>query len=770
MKSPILFDKVSKASLYLLVVLLPVWFLPLTQNMVGYQKQVLLLVLVFVGVIAWLAKMVYGGEIVFRSSWLHIPAAAFVVAVGMATAFSLWRYGSFWGLPLHVADNFLAFGAFVLLYFLVSQTVQDAKHLFSLFAGFVVSSVVAVVFSVLQMKGIFLIPFDFARTQAFHVLGTSNGAALFAASLLPLALAFAQAAHKVWKAVLWGSALLLFAALALFDFSTAWFVMIAGLLVLVAFDAWNMRQSSRAGGISLAMVFVLIALFFLIVGEFSIPGAPPRLGEISPSFSGELAILRGMVADNPLRAAVGSGPGTFVFDYAKFHARDVNQDVFWNLRFTSGTSEVLDFLATKGVLGLGALGSFVGFGMLFAGRRLVRATSQDPFFSKLATGLLASFAAVSAAFVLSAANFSLWALFWVVAGGIGALVARRPRVFSLAAGPSLAQAGASFLLLALFVFGTGVLIMGGQKYYAEVLYFKGARALQQGNTKEALRLIQNAANINGSMDLYWRDLAQLYLARANELAQDQAFSQDERSRQVGIAVNDAIASARRASEAAGHNVANWNVRGFVYRSLIGVRDAERYAREAYEKARELEPASPFAWTELGRVAILAAQATGDEALYDEALMNLRRAVELKQDYAPAHYLIAVAHDQQGNTSEAIAKLEETKLVAPNDIGLAFQLGVAYYRQNEFGKARDEFERAKSLNTNYSNARYMLGLTYDRLGRREDALAEFQAVSALNPENEEVKSILRNLQAGRPALDGITPAQPPIPESPPEVEE
>jgi hypothetical protein len=39
-------DKISKISIYLLVFLIPIFFLPFTQNVLDYQKQVLLVSLV----------------------------------------------------------------------------------------------------------------------------------------------------------------------------------------------------------------------------------------------------------------------------------------------------------------------------------------------------------------------------------------------------------------------------------------------------------------------------------------------------------------------------------------------------------------------------------------------------------------------------------------------------------------------------------------------------------------------------------------------------
>ena len=791
MRSTFIFDKISKVSLYLLVVLIPLWFLPLTQNAVEYQKQALLSLLVFVGIVSWLAKMVYEGEFRFRTSRLHILVGGLMGVFGVSTLFSLWQYGSFWGWPLHTSDNFLVFLAFGLLYFFISQSVKDSKHLFFLLCGLLLSSTLAVFFALLQMKGIFVLPFEFAQVKSFNTIGADRSVGLLAAILLPLAVAFGGMAKGAWKGVFSGVAILLFIALALFDFSVAWIAMIAGLIVLLAFDLWSVRSQAKPGRISLAMIFVLVALFFLIMGDFSIPGAPVKQAEVSPNVRGELAIVKGMVSENPLVLLTGSGPGTFVFDYAKFRSVSLNQTIFWNVRFGSGKSELLDWLVTKGVAGLILLIGLFGAAGFLVMRKIMQ--KEGPLEAKqddeedfrvegMGKGLFVALVASLVSLALYPANLVLWFVIWVLLGSIGFLVSR-PRVVSLSLKPSFVALGSSFLLLTIVVGGVGLLLVGGQKYYAEIVYLKGAKASQQGNIEEAIANISEAASVNPSIDLYWRDLAQLHVTRANQIATDQSLSLDVRQQQTGVAVREAVNAAKKATEISGANVANWNVQGFVYRRLVGMTGAESFAIASYEKARELEPVSPFPWTELGRVKILQAQQLARRGLLDQreeelkrqelladALLDLEQAAKLKPDYAPAHYLMAVVQDQQGNQAEAIAKLEEVKQVAPGDIGLAFQLGVMYYQQDELEKARNEFERAKSLNLGYSNARYMLGLVYDRLDRKADAIVEFTAVSSLNLENQEVKDILANLAAGRPALEGIVPGEPPIEETPPEITE
>ena len=140
---------------------------------------------------------------------------------------------------------------------------------------------------------------------------------------------------------------------------------------------------------------------------------------------------------------------------------------------------------------------------------------------------------------------------------------------------------------------------------------------------------------------------------------------------------------------------------------------------------------------------------------------LQRAIDAKPDFAAAHLLLAQSAIRLGNLEQAIQSAERARVAAPSDIGIAFQLGLLYYQKDDLARARAEFERAVSLNDNYSNGRYFLGLIRDREGDTRGAIAEFERIAQLNPDNQEVKLILRNLQAGKSALSGIAPpAEPP----------
>ncbi len=766
-----LLEGVRKVSLYLVLLLIPLWFLPFTQDALIYQKQALLIVLVFLAVLSWLGRAVQQGELQLRLSWLYLPVALLVGTVGISTMFSLWKYGSFWGFPLNVGDSFLTIAFFALLSVVimnsVERVVQLAKPLFFL----LVSGAVAGLFALLQAYGVFLVPFAFAKVATFNTVGAMNSVAILSATLLPLALALAQGAQSLKKWALWGAVAVFFSVLAVVNFFDAWIALSAGLLLLLVFGMWNLKKQTQSGWVSVPMALIIVALFFAMF-RFSLPGSPQLSVEVSPSVQGEWGIAKEVLKE---RAITGSGPGTFVFDYAKYHPQSLNQTVFWGTRFSSGASEILGWVSQKGILGILSFVFLLAASLFLGIKKLVR-SSQDPSSWMMGLGLLASFGATTVAFALYPSTFVLSFVFWVLVGCLGVFVTENVKKFQVAS-QSVVALGSSFAFLLVLIFGLGLLFVGGQKYIAEARYLQGVKASQQGDMQKAIESVAGAASLNPSVDLYWRDLSQLYLSRLNEVGQDASLSQDAKREQSQAVIQSAVNAAQKATSAAPANIANWNVQGFVYRSLIGVPGADTLALAAYEKAKELEPASPFSWTELGRVYILQAQSlasqngkeTERETALAKALENLSRAIELKADYAPAHFLTAAVYEQQGKNEEAIAKLEETKKVAPNDTGLAFQLGTVYWQKKDLDKAQAELERAISLNANYSNARYILGLVFDAKKDKAKALEQFNKIAELNPNNEEVKKIIANIETGKAPLNGIQVSQPPVQEAPPEIQ-
>ena len=757
MKPAIILEKIHAYSLYALVLLIPVWVLPITQEMLNFQKQALLIVLTVLATVAWFGKGILEGEFTIRFSWLHAFVLGLLVVSGISTITSVWRYGSFWGFPLNIADSFVTIFMFALVFFLISQFAHSERKSTKMIVLFAVSFVVAGIYTLLQLYHVYLLPFGFAKLSTFNTIGSVTIIAIIAAILLPTVIMAIFAAEKR-KKLLAVLVVLLFLVLVLINSFNAWIVFGVSLLVLLTFAILHAKKIASLKLIYLSGALLIISLVFLIF-RFAIPGFPVAPIEISPSRTAELSIAKNVLQHNPI---LGTGPGTFVYNYAQYHETNLNQTVFWGTRFISGASEILDWFITKGILGGLSLVLVMAFAIFLTIKSLLKNNDEiSSWFLRL--GILASLIGLVTAQILYYSNFTLSFLFWLMLGALVALTATSEKKLVLKP-HSFLSIGVSFVLLIVLVLGLGFMLLEGQKYISEVMYLRGAQLVSQGKPQEGMLKILSAANLSPSVDLYYRDLAQLSVSQLATIQLDKNVSEDQKKQQMQTTINGAASFANKAISVNPANIENWNVRGFVFRNLIGVPGADGIAIESYNKARGLEPASPFSLTELGRVYLAQAQSlTGQsdkqkEAL-NNALDNLNKAVELKSDYAPAHYLIALVYGQQGKTDDGIARLEKTKQIASRDIGLAFQLGVLYYQRNELTKAQGEFERAISLQPNYSNARYMLGLVYDKQGQKDKAIEQFNKILDSNPDNTQVQKILGNLNAGKSALAGIVNSEP-----------
>lgn len=779
-------EKISKVSIYLLIFLLPLWFLPWTINTLDFNKQVLLGILVFVAFICWLIKTLVGAKLEFNPTLLNIPVIILIFVYTAATIFSLSRYGSFWGLPLDVSSALLTLIGFVLLYFLIANIffrkdynpplagsrLRRAPEIFWLLFALVSSGFFAALFGGFQLFGKFFLPWDFTKIISFNTIGTVNSLGLFLAFLLPLTIVLMFMAKRLIFWFLGICALVFLIELIFINFWAAWLVLIVGSSFFLIFSMLNLEKAGKINLIFLPMALLIIGLFFVIF-KISLPGFPPSPIEIFPTWRAEFNIAKSILKESP---ALGTGPGTFVYDYSKFKSPDLNQTAFWNVRFGKGAAEILDKLITTGILGI--LSIFALFLMFFwLGFKYLKekaSIAEKKTEWLLGIGVFSGLSGVILSQFLYPANFSLMFVFWVLLASFGAISQGETK--SRVLKPSSPQVlSLSFILVLILIFGLGLIFIGAQKYLAEVRYTQGLKAWQEGQTELAINKLSQAVNLNPNLDSYRRDISQFYLIKINETLQKRGLTPEEITSQTQFFIKNSINSAKRAVELNPADVANWSVAGFTYRNIIGlVLGVEDWALNFYQKATELEPTNPYIFTEIGKVYLAKSDLFLQQKRDAESSENLRLALEnfekslgLKNDYAPAHFQIAMIYIREGKIKEAIDKLEALKQSAPSDTGLAFQLGIIYYNDNQFDKAKRELERAVRLDENYSNARYFLGLVYDKEGNKQEAILQFEKIERLNPDNEEVKKILSNLKTGKPTLEGILPGLPPIEEKPPE---
>ncbi len=767
----------TRGLIYFLLFFLPLFSLPFTIDRIELNKQTLLLVLTFVAALSWIGSMLVSKRFVFRRGWINFFLTVLIVAFGISAWYSSAPFLSWVGGSTQEYTSFLTIVGLSLLYYLIVNTLSEQKaH--------------RIVYFLLILSAVFSAGFAFGDLfigeEIFNPIGTLSSAGVFLISMTVLALSLWISHRKSDSLMYKGTTgvieqgliillcLLVFAYLLALDDGFLWLLLELGLAILFAFVFFRSRDFSSVGRFFLPILLCVGALpfWFWLSSPFSV--SLPSQVTLNSQTSQEIA-KSSLDQGNPF---FGSGPGTYLFVYAKEHSEAVNQTNFFDTRFDRAASFFFTLLPTIGLVGSASLLLFfvaMGiYGVVF----ILKARSRESGLSVLIA--FTPWAVLVLSAFLFEFNFTLVAFIFLFSALMGSQVLT---VSPLTRKESLAKIRfASFFLLAAgaFAFFVGIFVIS-QRYLAEVAFAKAVRADRQGTSlSEVIGWLDTAATLNRFDDRSYRVLAETLLLRINEqlhnVSSTAELTQESQSyvqALVGAAVNASV----KATDLSPKNSVNWLVRGKVYRELMNViPNASPFAISAFEKVIELDPVNPSHWNELGMAYLAAAErerplivaqdkqlANQAQALVDDFMKKgeaaLEKAIELKSNYAPAHYQLSLTYERQGRLDEAILKMESVAKYNPQDVGVAFQLGQLYLRRafsGDFVRAKNAFEYAITLAPSYSNARWFLASIYEQEGNVKGAIEQIEKVLELNPDNQLVKTRLDRIVNGQISNEALAP--------------
>ncbi|MBU0649336.1 tetratricopeptide repeat protein [Patescibacteria group bacterium] len=759
-------DFVIRWSIYLAVFLVPMMFLPFTQDVLELNKQIVLVFLSFIALMAWIGRMMALRQVEFKRTIINLLVLLYLVAYGVISWFSLDRYQSFVGTNGLEQFSFITVLSFVIMYFVIVNNVRELKFVRNLLYAFLGSGALVAFYGLLQILGGFALPWDFTKVVTFNSVGTVFGLGVYLGFGLLLigGLLLVMTANSVvfcprgkWgiitKVLLCLAALLDLIVLIILDFWIIWVLLIVGTVLLLAFAIVKANEFKPGASFMLPMLTLVIAILLLVINlpiDFNLPA------EVSPSSRASLEIARSALQESPL---VGSGPGTFILDYAKYHSGGVNLTPFWGVRFDRANAHVLTLLATTGLVG-------VLFWLVLVVGVLIRMIlglikDQRAEIWRYILALGSVFVVMLVSKFIYSSNIATEFASWIVIALVAAFASRHWYKVEFKVSPR-ASLLMSFVFILLIVATVSVFYLAGQRYAAEVVYAQAVKIDQErGSVDNVIAKLNKAARLNQYETPYLRNLSQAILFKINQ--EVGAEITEEKGSQIQTLINDMLVVARAAIDAGPANVVNYTNAAYIYQQIILlVQNADQWAAETYGQAIELEPTNPVAHTELGKVYIVMAdrewqltqaedQAAAAEAKtkYQELLTKaeqvLVKAIELKADYAPAHYQLALVYDRQGRLDDAIAKMEQVAASNTEDVGVAFQLGLLYLRNEDNDKAQNAFEWAISLAPSYSNALWFLATVYENQGEVDKAIEQVEKVLELNPDNTNVEQRLNNLK-------------------------
>lgn len=774
-----LIGRISYLVFLFTVLLTPLLLLPSSWGLqLEFAKKLLFSGGILLSFALWLVTRLEDGRFVFPGGAIFWSSLSLITSFFVSSLLSSSTGVSFLGLG-NENDTFLAMIIFFIAMFLSATLLDSMERLSKFFTGIVVVASLIGAVEIIQI----LSPW---KLLAGGVLANSIGkwndlGVFFGLTLLlsTVSLELQPFYSRGLKKTFWFLSLVSIFVIAVVNYSLIWGIV--GIFSLIIFIyslahsgmfgpqegldieddvAYQPRRQGIMGAIARPSFVALVASIIFFFSSNSVGSILGKYGiyqlEVRPSWESTVGIAKSAMNKN---LYFGSGPNTFANEWAASKPDAVNTTVFWNTDFTVGFGRVPSFAVTLGLFGIITSGLFL-ISLLYYGLR----------------ALMASFDSLSDHFIILSsfiATFYLWSfsIFYVTDTVILALtfVATGIFVVSLARAELVRTYELSFLnsprlgfisvlmivVLIISVISGGYLVtrkFGALYAFQRALYNFNV----SGNLDQASASINTAISLD-EQDLYYRSLAEIYMLKLrNILTSPPNISKEALFAELQNNLSAAAGAARRATEVNGANYLNWITLGKVGETVLPLKDviAGSYdlAATSYGKALSLNPKNPNIYLNFAQLEV----ANGNTA---KAKEYINEALNRKNNFTAALFLSSQIEASQGNLTNAIAKAEQAAVFAPGDVGVLFQIGLLKYMNKSYTGASEALGAAVSIQPNYANAKYFLGLSLSKLGKTSEAIKQFEEIAVLNPDSQEIKNILKNLRAGRGALENIV-ANPP----------
>jgi tetratricopeptide (TPR) repeat protein len=242
----------------------------------------------------------------------------------------------------------------------------------------------------------------------------------------------------------------------------------------------------------------------------------------------------------------------------------------------------------------------------------------------------------------------------------------------------------------------------------DILELHGMVAAGLGDYREAISLLEKAANVEPTEENLFKCAYVLYITTQYQVAQ-QRFSE-----LIHIAPGS-----------------------FRAQVMLGVVDEAlgqyNAAGEAYQHAISLEPTSPLGPLFLGKLQAV-------EGAFPESVASFKKTIKLAPSLAEAHYYCGLALEQSGDSAKAVSCLRTAIRLKPSFSLAYLELGKALLRIGRIEEAGDVLQKARSLDPNLASVHYALIGYYRKVGNLDKAAIETQTFAALRKGSDRAEEV------------------------------
>ena len=399
-------------------------------------------------------------------------------------------------------------------------------------------------------------------------------------------------------------------------------------------------------GVSLSLMGLasLITLLNVLPGKTS----SPQLPGITTSWSVAVDALK----ESPL---LGMGPGNYLTAFNQFRPISYNATDLWAVRFTSGQSFFFTSITEAGLAGAAAL--LIIFYTIYKIARDNNKHHKLVGWAHTEYTTLLSLILLVVAITLFPATPTILALLFILLAlsskttplNIGMFQNNEMQTGEGSQVQFMSRLPVLVLTLPMII-GLGVLAFYGARYLsADITYRNAILRIAANDGRGAYDTLQQAIQGNPYTDRYHISYAQVNLALANSIAQNENISDQDRNT-IAQLIQQAIREGKTAVALNPTRAGNWEVLASIYRAVMPLAEgADAFAVQTYNQAIALDPLNPNTRIALGGIYYGA-------GAYENAIDIFRLAVLAKPDHANARFNLASAYRENGNTQRAIDEM------------------------------------------------------------------------------------------------------------------
>lgn len=686
---------------HLLVLTVPFFFTWVNEELFEFNKMLLVYGFTIVISLVWIWRMILHRRVIYQHSYLGWPILAFLSSQVISTIFSIHPHTSVFGYYTRFNGGLLSTISYITLFYAFSSNFNKKQIkglLVSIFIGALGVSLYAIPehfghsLSCLMIGGDFGVDCWVQKVQerVFGTFGQPNWLAAYAILLLPVGVSLfvnrqiepkKQAINQLLGLFAGGVTIALLLT-TIFTQSRSGFLGLAVAMIgwLVGFGLlfWRDYQSEVSGfpWLNSLKIFGLLAILVVVFGSPYTPKlasllknqitSPPEIVEpaqpvgnrleVGGTDSGEIRsiVWQGALAVWRRYPIFGSGVETFAYSYYRDRPMAHNLVSEWDFLYNKAHNELLNYLATTGLVGLFTyLSMFIWYGYKVVGFMLQSDKKHQKIADKilvlgLTSGLIALFISNALGFstvMVTTLMFIFFAIFGILER-VEPSELETPRLNLVTKDKlilGLATAGAIFLLFQVV-----------NIWRADYLYNLGERLLATGQISRGEPLIERAIRLRPNEELFYDKYASV-LAQAAILFVDQ-----KKLTEAQNAAQHAIAMSNKALKLNPVHLNLYKTRIRLF-STLGTLDNQllEHALSTSLEAMKLSPTDPKLVFNLG----LINQAMGND---EKALENYQRAIAMKPNYVQVRKYLADFYLQRQEPKLAFEQLNEILTYFPDD--------------------------------------------------------------------------------------------------------